>query len=39
MLVAAGHEVTGTTRSPDGDAGITVSGVRDAMVYAVEPGR
>jgi nucleoside-diphosphate-sugar epimerase len=32
MLVAAGHEVTGTTRKPDGAEGITVAGARAAIV-------
>jgi nucleoside-diphosphate-sugar epimerase len=36
MLVAAGHEVTGTTRSPDGVAGITAAGARAAMVDVLD---
>jgi nucleoside-diphosphate-sugar epimerase len=32
MLVAAGHEVTGTTRSADGAARITVAGARAVVV-------
>jgi nucleoside-diphosphate-sugar epimerase len=32
MLVTAGYEVTGITRSPDGAAGITASGARATVV-------
>lgn len=32
MLVAAGHEVTGTTRSPDGSGRITAAGARAVIV-------
>lgn len=36
MLVAAGHEVTGTTRSPDRAAGITTAGARAVVVDVLD---
>jgi nucleoside-diphosphate-sugar epimerase len=38
MLVAAGHEVTGTTRSADGAATITAAGARAVVVDVFDAG-
>ncbi len=38
MLVAAGHEVTGTTRSSDRTTGIAAAGARAVVVDILDPG-